>query len=165
MMDDVVDCEKYLKYLDNDQWTDFCKYFCKKIQTYGNIDEKLHYFRNKLNRAPETIYKLLIESKNAKTDNETHRFTERMLKEGLHYENNKDIYSCLLFFLGEAILAIIHFYYGISSLLKVLYDNFRLKLYYTMFWDYDKSTYKNWDYMDKVELSRNVQSENTQNLG
>ena len=56
----------------------------------------------------------------------------------------------LLFFLGEAILAIIHFYYGISSLLKMLYDNFRLKLYYTMFWDYDKSTYKNWDYMDKV---------------
>lgn len=56
----------------------------------------------------------------------------------------------LLFFLGEAILAIIHLYYGISSLMKMLYDNFRLKLYYTMFWNYDKSTYKNWDYMDKA---------------
>ena len=56
----------------------------------------------------------------------------------------------LLLFLGEAVLAIIHLYYGISSLLKMLYDTFRLKLYYTMFWNYDKSAYKNWNYMDKA---------------
>ena len=32
----------------------------------------------------------------------------------------------------------------------MLYDTFRLKLYYTMFWNYDKSAYKNWNYMDKA---------------
>ncbi len=55
-----------------------------------------------------------------------------------------------LLFLGEMALAIIHLYYGISSLLNMLYDKFGLKLYYTMFWDYDKNTYKNQDYMVKA---------------
>ena len=56
----------------------------------------------------------------------------------------------LLLFLGEAVLAIVHLYYGISSLLKMLYDTFRLRLYYTIFWNYDKSTYKNGNYMEKA---------------
>ena len=59
-------------------------------------------------------------------------------------------YTHILLFLCEAVLTIIHIYYGISSLLKLLYDIFRLKLYYTMLWDYDKSTYKNWNYINKA---------------
>ncbi len=53
-------------------------------------------------------------------------------------------------FVSEIALAIIHFYYGISSFLDMLFDNFGIKLYFTLFWDYNKSTYKYRDYMVKA---------------
>ena len=34
------------------------------MQTYGSVYEELHYFRNKLNSAPDTIYELLVQNKN-----------------------------------------------------------------------------------------------------
>lgn len=70
MMEDVNKCEDYLQYISDEDWTKFCKFFCENVQKYGNIDEELHYFRNKINRAPDTIYKLLIESKKAETDDD-----------------------------------------------------------------------------------------------
>lgn len=56
----------------------------------------------------------------------------------------------LLLLLSEISLAIIHFYYGISSFLNMLFDKFGIKLYFTIFWDYNKSTYKYSDYMGKA---------------
>lgn len=55
-----------------------------------------------------------------------------------------------LLFISELSLFIIHFYYGISSSLDMLFDKFGIKLYFTLFWDYSKSTYKYWDYMEKA---------------
>ncbi len=56
----------------------------------------------------------------------------------------------LLLFVSEIALAIIHFYYGISSLLNMLYDTLRLKLYFAIFWDYNQQSYKYEDYMSRA---------------
>lgn len=56
----------------------------------------------------------------------------------------------LFLFVSEIALAIIHFYYGISSFFDMLFDKFGIKLYFTLFWDYNKSTYKYRVYMDKA---------------
>lgn len=37
--------------------------------------------------------------------------------------------------LSELFLTIIHFYHGISSFLSMLFDMFKIKLYYTIFWN------------------------------
>ena len=56
----------------------------------------------------------------------------------------------LILFAGEIALAIINFYYGISSFLEMLFDKFGIKLYFTIFWDYNKSTFKYHEYMGKA---------------
>ena len=56
----------------------------------------------------------------------------------------------LFLFVSEIALAIIHFYYGISSFLEMLFDKFGIKLYFTIFWNYNKSTYKYQGYMGKA---------------
>ena len=62
MMEDVDNCEEYIRYNEKynkydpeGEWTKFCKFFNSKVQTYGNVDKELHYFRLKLNRAPKTL--------------------------------------------------------------------------------------------------------------
>lgn len=52
--------------------------------------------------------------------------------------------------LSELFLTIIHFYYGISSFLSMLFDMFGIKLYYTIFWNDNTHTYKYWDYMGRA---------------
>ncbi len=56
----------------------------------------------------------------------------------------------LFLFVSEITLSIIHFYYGVSSFLNMLFDKLGIKLYFTLFWDYNKSTYKYRDYMNKA---------------
>lgn len=55
MMKDVNNCEEYLQYISDEDWTKFCLYFNKHVQEYRIVDKELHYFRLKLNRAPETL--------------------------------------------------------------------------------------------------------------
>lgn len=62
----------------------------------------------------------------------------------------KKLILSLFLFVSEIALAIIHFYYGISSFLDMIFDSFGIKLYFTLFWDYNKSTYKYRNYMDKA---------------
>ena len=52
--------------------------------------------------------------------------------------------------LSELFLTIIHFYHGISSFLSMLFDMFKIKLYYTIFWNDNTHTYKYWDYMGRA---------------
>ena len=42
---------------------------------------------------------------------------------------------------------IVHFYYGICSELKMLYEKYEIELYYTLFWDHENKTYKCKNYM------------------
>ena len=56
----------------------------------------------------------------------------------------------LFLLISEIALFIINFYYGISSFIEMLYDTFRLKLYFTLFWDYSRHSFKYEDYMDKA---------------
>jgi len=55
MMKDVNDCEKYLFLVSDENWLRFCEFFNECVMEYGTVDEELHYFRLKLNRAPETL--------------------------------------------------------------------------------------------------------------
>ena len=59
MMKDVNDCEKYLFLVSDENWLRFCKFFNECVQTYGSVDEELHYFRLKLNRTPKTLEDML----------------------------------------------------------------------------------------------------------
>lgn len=52
--------------------------------------------------------------------------------------------------LSELFLTVIHFYYGVSSFLSMLFDMFGIKLYYTIFWNDNTHTYKYWDYMGRA---------------
>ena len=52
--------------------------------------------------------------------------------------------------ISKITLFIINFYYGISSFIEMLYDTFRLKLYFNLFWDYSRHSFKYEDYMDKA---------------
>ena len=51
------------------------------------------------------------------------------------------------FFILEIAMFIVHFYYGICSELKMLYEKYEIELYYTLFWDYENKTYKYENYM------------------
>ena len=51
----VNDCEQYLFTVSDENWLKFCLFFNECVQTYGTVDKELHYFRIKLNRAPETL--------------------------------------------------------------------------------------------------------------
>ena len=67
MMEDVNKCEDYLQYISDEDWTKFCLYFNQHVQEYGIVDKELHYFRLKLNRAPETLDDMLETLKNDPT--------------------------------------------------------------------------------------------------
>lgn len=54
MMDDVNNCP-YTYLVSDENWLNFCLEFNKYVQTYGEVDRTLHYFRLKLNRAPATL--------------------------------------------------------------------------------------------------------------
>jgi len=54
MMNDVNKC-KYTNLITSDNWIKFCEYFNECVQEYGEITQDIHYFRLKLNRAPETL--------------------------------------------------------------------------------------------------------------
>lgn len=58
MMDDVNKCPS-TDLVPYDDWLNFCLYFNECVQTYGTVDKTLHYFRNKLNRAPATLAEML----------------------------------------------------------------------------------------------------------
>ncbi|MCL2019436.1 MAG: cellulose binding domain-containing protein [Oscillospiraceae bacterium] len=64
MMSDVNNSEfHYL--IPFEYWDEFCENFNSHIQIIGFIsDKELHYFRNKLNRVPESLYDLLEEKHN-----------------------------------------------------------------------------------------------------
>jgi len=51
------------------------------------------------------------------------------------------------FFILEIAMFIVHFYYGICSALKMLYEKYEIELYYTLFWDHENKTYKYKNYM------------------
>ena len=59
MMNDVNDCEQYLFSVSDENWLNFCLFFNECVQKYDAIDEELHYFRLKLNRAPATLAKMI----------------------------------------------------------------------------------------------------------
>ena len=66
MMEDVNTCS-YLDYYKENcyyNWVPFCLFFNDNVRTYGEIDEELHYFRNKLNYLPESFSDLLANSDN-----------------------------------------------------------------------------------------------------
>ena len=44
------------------------------------------------------------------------------------------------FFILEIAMFIVHFYYGICSALKMLYEKYEIELYYTLFWDHESKT-------------------------
>ena len=54
IMDDVNNCP-YTYLVSDENWLNFCLEFNKYVQTYGEVDRTLHYFRLKLNRAPATL--------------------------------------------------------------------------------------------------------------
>lgn len=81
-----------------------------------------------------------------------HKITERVLKKGLSNENNKKIHYI---FISISIRKWNSFGYY-SFLLRhklffdMLFDKFGIKLFFTIFWDYNKSTYKYHEYMGKA---------------
>lgn len=58
MMKDVNECP-YTFLVADDEWLNFCLYFNEQVSIYGKVYEELHYFRNKLNRAPATIDEMI----------------------------------------------------------------------------------------------------------
>lgn len=58
MMEDVNSCP-YTYLVSDKNWLKFCLYFNEQVQTYGTVDEEIHYFRIKLNRAPATLDDML----------------------------------------------------------------------------------------------------------
>lgn len=54
-MQDVNAYEDYTFTVSDENWLKFCLFFNECVQTYGKVDEELHYFRLKLNRAPATL--------------------------------------------------------------------------------------------------------------
>ena len=64
----VNDCEQYLFSVSDENWLNFCLFFNECVQTYGKVDEELHYFRLKLNRAPATLEEMMKISMNLDND-------------------------------------------------------------------------------------------------
>lgn len=58
MMQDVNECP-YTYLVSDEDWLSFCLYFNERVQTYGEVDIFLHYFRNKMNRAPKTLNEMI----------------------------------------------------------------------------------------------------------
>ena len=63
MMKDFEAYEKYMNMNDipEDRWNAFCNEFSECVIGSGYVTEEMHYFRNKLNRAPATLNELLAE--------------------------------------------------------------------------------------------------------
>ena len=63
MMKDFEAYEKYMNMNDipEDRWNAFCNEFSECVIGAGYVTEEMHYFRNKLNRAPATLNELLAE--------------------------------------------------------------------------------------------------------
>ena len=59
MMQDVNECEQYLYTISDENWLKFCLFFNECVNEYGTVDENLHYFRIKLNRAPATLDEMI----------------------------------------------------------------------------------------------------------
>jgi hypothetical protein len=62
-MDDVNNAE-YYNLIPFEAWDRFCEYFNEKVRMTDSVDKELHYFRNKLNRAPATLGELIKEKQN-----------------------------------------------------------------------------------------------------
>jgi hypothetical protein len=58
MMNQVNSAE-YYNLIPTENWTEFCLYFNEKVITVDKISDKLHYFRNKLNRTPNSFQELV----------------------------------------------------------------------------------------------------------
>ncbi len=58
MMRDVNECP-YTYLVSDEDWLRFCLFFNENVQEYNKVDEELHYFRNKLNRAPATLDEMI----------------------------------------------------------------------------------------------------------
>ena len=63
MMSTVDRC-KYTDLVDDENWLKFCEYFNGRVLEYGKVTQKIHYFRLKLNRTPESFVKLCSNSSN-----------------------------------------------------------------------------------------------------
>ena len=59
MMQDVNTYEDYTFTVSDENWLNFCLFFNECVQTYDAINEELHYFRLKLNRAPATLEEMI----------------------------------------------------------------------------------------------------------
>jgi len=60
MMNDVNDSTT-CGLVSDENWDGFCEFFNYCITQYSNIDRDRHYFRNKLNRAPDTLSDMIVE--------------------------------------------------------------------------------------------------------
>lgn len=49
--------------IPDDYWLTLCKRFNGLVTRYGSVYEELHFFRNKLNRAPKTLDEMIITNK------------------------------------------------------------------------------------------------------
>lgn len=58
MMNDVNNCP-YTYLVSDENWLNFCLFFNECVDDYGKVDSALHYFRLKLNRAPETLQEMI----------------------------------------------------------------------------------------------------------
>ena len=61
MMSTVDRC-KYTDLVDDENWLKFCEYFNGRVLEYGKVTQKIHYFRLKLNRTPESFEELVNNS-------------------------------------------------------------------------------------------------------
>ena len=61
MMSTVNRC-KYTDLVDDENWLKFCEYFNGRVLEYGKVTQKIHYFRLKLNRTPESFEELVNNS-------------------------------------------------------------------------------------------------------
>jgi hypothetical protein len=77
-----------------------------------------------------------------------HKLIEQKLKKGSILDKRKK--QIVFLSICDIILFIIHLFFGISSFFKMLYEKCNINLYYRIFWDYEKSTYKSCEYMNKA---------------
>ncbi len=63
-MNHVNGC-KYTHLVSDKDWLRFCYFFNKNVKEYGEVTEEMHYFRNKLNRCPETLDDMIKTINNA----------------------------------------------------------------------------------------------------
>ena len=55
---------------------------------------------------------------------------------------DKKTRHCLKSFIVEVILFIIHFYFGVYSFIDMLFEKYRIRLYFTLFWDHENKAFK-----------------------